>query len=379
MFRKPLHIWMNIPSFYQNDLFNELCKRFDKFEVIYAHEQDLLRKKQGWNFDLMKNYNFKIIGKDLKFTQLIQHIFQNRKSIHIVNGIWAEKYFFLVILLLNLFRVDFLIYSEAPASTKRRSIFKKFLLNFIIKPISILLIYRAKGCFAVSVFAENYFKFLRVNPEKIYRFGYFRNVEKSDFDKPKSTINQLIFVGQLIERKGIFTLLEAVGNLIKTNQDFYLNIIGTGILETQIEEYLKTNNLENFVRLQGVINSENIAQYIQEADLLILPSVFEGWGMVVNEALQSHVPVLVSDQCGARELIQHEHNGLIFEAQHVESLTKQLLKFLQFSVEEKAEMTSKTMNISKKIQISNVVDYMVDCLNHTENKTLPKPIAPWLS
>ena len=108
---------MNIPSFYQNDLFNELYQRFDKFEVIYAHEQDLIRKEQGWNFGFVQHYSSKTIDKNLNIRQLINYVFQNRKSIHIVNGIWAEKYFFFVILLLNLFRADFFIYSEAPVPT----------------------------------------------------------------------------------------------------------------------------------------------------------------------------------------------------------------------------------------------------------------------
>ena len=369
---------MNIPSYYQNDLFNELCKRYDKFEVIYAHEQDLTRKRQGWNFDLVQNYDTKTIGKDLNISRLIQYVYQNRKSTHVVNGIWAENHFFFVILLLNLFKANFLIYSEAPVPTKKRSIVKKSLLNLIIKPISKLLIYRAKGFFAVSIFAENYFKSLLVKPERIYRFGYFRNVEKPDFVKAESPINQLIFVGQLIERKGIFTLLEAIKNLAETPQNFHLNIVGNGILGEQIKQYIQTHRLENFITLQGMVNSENVAQYIQKADLLILPSVFDGWGIVVNEALQSHVPVLISDQCGAKELIQHEQNGLIFEAQNVESLGKQLLKFLQFSSEEKAKMKSKTIETSKKIEIMQVADYLANCLNHADNKTLQKPVAPWL-
>ena len=378
MNKKSLHIWMNIPSYYQNDLFKEVSKRVDKFEVIYAHQQDLTRKKQGWNFDLMQNYDTKIICKDLNVSQLIKYVFQNRKSTHIVNGIWAEKSFFFVILLLNLFNANFLLYSEAPVPTKRRSVFKRLLLNFIIKPISELLIYKAKGFLAVSIFAENYFKSLRVKPEKIYRFGYFLNVRKFDFVKTNPTIIQLIFVGQLIERKGIFTLLKAIENLAKTTQNFHLNILGNGILEEQIKQYIQIYHLENFITLQGVINSENVAQYIQKSDLLILPSIFDGWGIVINEALQSHVPVLISDQCGAKELIKHEQNGLIFEAQNVESLGKQLLKFLQFSSEEKAKMKSKTIEISKKIEISQVVNYLVDCLTHTDNLTLQKPTAPWL-
>jgi glycosyltransferase involved in cell wall biosynthesis len=369
---------MNMPSYYQNDLFNELSKRFEKFEVVYAHESDQSRKQQGWNFDFIQKYKFKIIGKSLKLSTLIFYVYTNRKSIHIVNGIWAEKYFFLIIIFLNLFGSRFFIYSEAPIPQKKRHAVKQMCLDFIVKPTSKLLIRRAKGFLAVSVFAENYFKSFGVETSKVYRFGYFRNVEKPDFIEAKSEIQQLIFVGQLIERKGIFTLLEALKSLVEKNQSFHLNIIGGGILENHIKQYIQTNNLGDFITLQGVIDSENVAHFIQKADLLILPSLFDGWGIVVNEAIQNYVPVLISDQCGAKELVKHGENGLVFEAQNVKSLSKQVLKFLQLSKEEKANMKIKVMDTSQKIEIPQIVNYLMKCLNHTEINTLQKPIAPWL-
>jgi hypothetical protein len=70
---------MNIPSYYQNDLFNELCKRYEKFEVIYAHEEDFARKKQGWSFDLIQSYDAKTISKYLEISQLKSEINTHRK------------------------------------------------------------------------------------------------------------------------------------------------------------------------------------------------------------------------------------------------------------------------------------------------------------
>jgi glycosyltransferase involved in cell wall biosynthesis len=111
---------------------------------------------------------------------------------------------------------------------------------------------------------------------------------------------------------------------------------------------------------------------------LILPSLFDGWGMVVNEALQCQVPALVSDQCGAKELIKNKHNGLIFKANDIESLTEQLLFFLNLRLEEKALMRKNTEQISSKISIDIVSDYLVNCLNHICHPTIIKPTAPWL-
>ncbi len=376
---------MNIPSFHQNDLFNELNHRFEKFEVVYAHTHNTQRVTQGWQLNNETNYLSKTIGKELKLWQLASYIFKNRKSTHIVNGIWAEKSFFFVIILLNLFGADFLIYSEAPSPIKNRSSFQHFYLNFLIKPIAKLLVIRAKGFLAVSVFAENYFKLLGGKSDKIYRFGYFRNAFLTRTSLLPSTtdkavrITNFIFVGQLIERKGILTLLEAIKILSEQTQSFHLSIIGTGELVHFLKDFIEKKQLQNLITLQGVVSSEDVPNYISKADLLVLSSLFDGWGMVVNEALQCRVPVLVSDQCGAKELIKNTHNGLIFRAKDVESLTEQLLFFLNLTTEERTFMLKNTEKISSKISIEEVSNYLENCLNHIYNPTTIKPKAPWLN
>jgi glycosyltransferase involved in cell wall biosynthesis len=370
---------MNIPSFYQNDLFNELNQHFDTFEVVYAHAEDNARKSQGWNFKNHQNYLSRTIGVDLNIWKLITYTFKNRKATHIINGIWAEKYFFFVILLLNIFGANFLIYSEAPAPTKNRNKLKKTFLEFILNPVAKLLIFRAKGILAISIFAVEYFKGLGVKSEKIHRFGYFRNVEKTYKNHAINPVTSFIFVGQLIERKGILTLLESIKTLVEKTSFFHLTIIGSGELEPILKAYIKSNSLQKLVTLQGAINSKNVVNHIQKADLLILPSTFDGWGLVVNEALQCGIPALISDQCGAKELIIHGKNGLIFQSQNAISLANELQTFMTLSPKEKAKMNDHTQEMGAKIEIAQATKYLTHCLNYTLNSNTVKPTAPWLN
>lgn len=374
-----LHIWMNIPSYYQNDLFNELAKNYDKFEVIYAHSHDENRIKQGWNFGNIQHYKSKTIGTDLSNLALISYVFKNRKATHIVNGIWAEKSFLFVIILLNIFRVNFLIYSEAPVPAEERSFIKKVILSFIVKPLAKLLIIRAKGFLAISVFAVEYFELLGAKIDNIYRFGYFRTVNNNEKLTADSSIVSLIFVGQLIERKGVILLLEAIKIVAETNTKFHLTIIGTGKLAPILQEFINKNQLKNMVTLIGIIDSEKITDYIEKADLLILPSIFDGWGMVVNEALQSHIPVLISDKCGAKELIKHQKNGLIFEGNNLNSLIENIQFFLQLSLVERDLMKNYAGKIGEKISIPIASKYLSFCLNHCLEPQHLKPTAPWLN
>lgn len=374
-----LNIWMNIPSFHQNDLFNELAKNYDKFEVIYAHSHDENRIKQGWNFRNIQHYKSKTIGTDLSNLALILYVFKNRKATHIVNGIWAEKSFLFVIILLNIFRVNFLIYSEALIPAKERSFVKIIFLNFIVKPLAKLLIIRAKGFLAVSVFATEYFESLGAEIDKIYRFGYFRTVNVKEKLTADNSIVSLIFVGQLIERKGVILLLEAIKIVAKTNTVFHLTMIGTGELENVLQEFIDKNQLQNTVTLLGIIDSEKITDYIEKADLLILPSIFDGWGMVVNEALQSRIPVLISDQCGAKELIEHQKNGLIFKGNNLESLIENIQFFLQLSLPERNLMKNSAGKMGEKISIPIINMYLSLCIDHCLKPQHLKPTAPWLN
>ena len=379
MNKHKLHIWMNIPSFHQKDLFNELANNYDEFVAIFAHEKDEERINQGWSSELIQQYTSKTIGKDLNIWQLISYVFKNRKATHIVNGIWAEKSLFFVIILLNIFRANFLIYSEAPIPMKYRSLSKKILLHFLIKPLAKLLIIRAKGFLAVSIFAVEYFESLGVKVNRIYRFGYFRTVQKSIQKQSNNKNTELFFVGQLIERKGIVTLLEAIKNISEISNSFHLTIIGTGELESFLKAFININNLQSRVTLLGVINSENITDHIEKADLLILPSVFDGWGMVINEALQVHVPVLVSDQCGAKELVKIDQNGLIFQHDNVESLTENLEKFLNLSFKKTTEMKHFAGEMGEKISIPVISNYLILCIEHCLKPQNIKPFAPWLN
>ena len=379
MNKSKLHIWMNIPSFHQNDLFNELAKNYDEFEAIFAHKNDQDRINQGWNSEQTQHYKSKTIGKDLRLWQLIFYVFKNRENTHVVNGIWAEKSLFFVILLLNIFRINFLIYSEAPIPGKYRSFSKKMFLQFIIKPLAKLLIIKAKGFLAVSIFAVKYFESSGVKIDKIYRFGYFRNVRTISQKQLIKETTQLIFVGQLIERKGIMTLLEAIKPIAKINKYFHLTIIGTGELEPLLKDFIHENQLENTVSLLGVINSKNITNYIENADLLILPSIFDGWGMVINEALQVHVPVLVSDRCGAKELVKHDQNGFIFQHNNVESLIESLQKFLNLPSERKMEMKRFAGKMGEKISIPSVSNYLKLCIEHCLKPQNINPTTPWLN
>lgn len=368
---------MNIPSFHQNDFLNEISIDFELF-VVFAHKINVERVKQGWNFSKNSmNFSYCYLS-DKSIFQIFQFIYQHKRALHIFGGIWAEKYFFMALLLLKWLKADYLIYSEAPIPNKKRSVLKRFFLQHGFNFIARKLLQDAKGCLAVGKSGEDFFKKLGVDEKRILPFGYFRNLSLVEKQKIHKNTIELIFVGQLIERKGITLLIDAIFALKQHFDNFSLTIIGSGRLESTIIEQIQHYQLQNHVKLLGTIPADEVPTFIQQADLLILPSNFDGWGMVVNEAILCQTPVLVSDACGAASLIKNNQNGFVFQAGSLHSLLSQLQHFMNLSENVRTELIDKLSETAEKIHTKSISSYFGQCIDFCLNPQLQKPKPTWL-
>lgn len=145
-------------------------------------------------------------------------------------------------------------------------------------------------------------------------------IEKLDNEKiydGNKTIKYL-FIGRLIKIKNIELLIRVFNKLNKP-----LTIVGTG----PEEEYLK-NIANSNVSFKGFINREMIKNIYRNYDCLILPSLKETWGLVVEEAIASGLPVLASKMVGSSEdLILKYKRGLTFDPLNSSSLEQAISDF----------------------------------------------------
>lgn len=131
-------------------------------------------------------------------------------------------------------------------------------------------------------------------------------------DKPY----QLLYIGKLEERRNLFFLLEVFRGLLQKEDCFELTIIGNGEEEYKEQFLERAGDLTKQKKLHYIekISQKEIGTYYQKADLMVFPSRYEIFGMVLLEAMYYNLPIASSDNGGADMLIRDGENGLIIDS-----------------------------------------------------------------
>jgi glycosyltransferase involved in cell wall biosynthesis len=139
--------------------------------------------------------------------------------------------------------------------------------------------------------------------------------------KPESDSTfRILFAGQVCLRKGIRTLFEALTKL--SRPDWRVDFYGARVREanTTILAYRGATPL----CFHGPVRQEELAAAMRESTVLVLPSLEEGFGLVVPQAMNCGLPCIVSDRVGAKDLVRHRKNGSIFRVQDSDALATEL-------------------------------------------------------
>ena len=357
-----------MPSFYQDDLFRHLANVVD-LRVVYDHALTEDRRQLGWT-EVKSAYKSCVLDRDRKLRHAISIARSERDRIHIINGIWAETAFTAVAFVLGKLGVPFAIYSECPDVTVSRS----WLRRRAHASVGHWVARRARALLAVSHLAADYFGSLGFAEDKIYPFGYFRASPVSLQNVLQVDRVDIVYVGQLIHRKGLDILLRAIRPLLARNPQILLSLIGTGPERASIESGLRQDGLLGSVELEGAHPSSQIHERLARASLLVLPSRWDGWGLVINEAFAAGVPVIASDCCGGADLIVQGANGYRFRSESVDDLRTCLSAFL---ASDQKQMRAAALRTASSLAIPVVCEYLVACLEHMCGLREDRPLPPW--
>jgi len=137
-----------------------------------------------------------------------------------------------------------------------------------------------------------------------------------------------LFSGKLIPRKEPLLLLEAFERL-SDRENMALIVLGDGPLKDRVVQRGRAILGPRFL-FQGFVNQSHLGQYFLAADAFVLPSNFETWGLVVNEAMQFGLPVVVSHMVGCgRDLVPENRTGFVFPSGDSEALGDCLRKLAE--------------------------------------------------
>ena len=150
--------------------------------------------------------------------------------------------------------------------------------------------------------------------------------------KRKDETFKLIQISRLnIEQKGQHILLKALDILVNQKKitNFSMHFIGEGSSKQYLQKMVREANLEKLVLFEGLKSQEYIQKHLCDYDLFVQPSLFEGFGLTVAEAIAAKVPVLVSSIEGPMEIINAGECGMYFKVGDSEDLAEKLMVILK--------------------------------------------------
>lgn len=147
-------------------------------------------------------------------------------------------------------------------------------------------------------------------------------------DGSKRATAELLFVGRLVEGKGLLTLIRALPNIRAMYPAVRLTIIGDGPEREGLGDAVICSDVAASVSFVGALEHSALAEHFRRATLLVLPSLQEGFGLVVVEALGCACPVVASDLPALRDLLQDGRAGRLFRAGDPEDLKEQVCALL---------------------------------------------------
>lgn len=163
---------------------------------------------------------------------------------------------------------------------------------------------------------------------KCFRWAYYPPFVSYDIgelmNKKRSDTVKILFVGRMIPLKHPEYALTATKTLLEKGYFVELTYIGSGPLEHDLRQ--SAEKIKPFVHFLGAMPPEKVREYMEEADMLVFSSnSLEGWGAVVNEAMNAGCAVVTSDAPGsAQTLVQDGKNGLIFENENYQQFYQKL-------------------------------------------------------
>ena len=168
-------------------------------------------------------------------------------------------------------------------------------------------------------------------------------------------------VGRLSEQKDPMTMIKAFELINEENNKTKLMYVGSGELEENVKKYAKEKSILNKVIITGWVN--NVEKYIPAFDIAVLPSKWEGFGLVLIEYMACNKPIIASQVGGIKDIIKDEQNGFLVEPNNYAMLAYKIIETIKNKSINK-KFIHENEKVINKYNIENVITKHLEIMNN---------------
>jgi len=336
--RKKIVIVHNIVTPYKIALFNELSKLLQNLHVVFIAKSETRR---DWQLDTSQIkfphailFDFPI--DTLNNVKIARHTWQTLNSFNpevLIICDYSNIFGWVAMKWGKKNKTDLIFWLDSTREDRKHYFPKEQIKHYFLKHFNLFL--------APGLKTKQYLEYMKVDSSQIITTGYcvdntyFIDQYERYFDQKQNllpklgikTMKNFIFIGRFAKEKNILTLIDSFSRL--KNNNWGLILLGDGPQKNEIQNYINKKQVKDSAYLPGFIQQKNIVKYFSIANVFILPSLSEPWGLVVNESMLCRLPVIVSTKCGCQpELVKEGVNGFSFNPHDSTELTKIMQRFI---------------------------------------------------
>lgn len=156
--------------------------------------------------------------------------------------------------------------------------------------------------------------------------------------KSKQKIFNVIYIGRFVKTKDLKLWIKTAFEILERNKNFKFTLVGYGDEFKEINSIISQSKYKAFFKLTNKVYYEDLPKYLKECNLMLLTSLYEGFGRVILEAMTYGIPCISTKSGGPEDLITHNKNGFLSETRSPHELAELILflfkdrsKYLEFS------------------------------------------------
>jgi len=349
--------------------------------VMVARGDDPTRKAQGWARPDTGALEVRSLERQRGLGAIRHALLEHRDAVHLFGSPFDEPRFMLalwwalrmglrVYLISEPYSPDASGYLHDRARLAAR--IKSKLRPAVYRFYGRLMRQRLQGVFAISPLAVAQYRAIGIAPSRVHPFGYFVPSTGHSGSPVAQTDARpgcrAVFVGNLIATKGLVQLVSAARRLHDEGVALKVDVYGAGDPDAFAFD-------GTAIRHAGRIAFGQAQAVIAEYDFLVLPSRYDGWGVVVNEAILAGVPVVCSDRVGAGAFVRRWGCGVVYPGDSAEGLDD-ALRTLASSPPVRQRMAAACRRVRHKLDPLLAARYVADVIAK-RGPSDAAPANPW--